>query len=92
MTERAEWVFDLCERIYGRRPSSATVARWKTVGKAGRKLRTVTICGRIMCRESDLRSFAEGPEFDEAPARVSDQVADRLHADAMRELDAVLGD
>lgn len=92
MSDRSEWIFDLCERVYGRRPSTTTVHRWRTKGKSGRRLRAVSICNRIMCRESDLRAFIEGPEFDEAPARVSDRVADRLHADAMRELDAVLGD
>lgn len=87
---RPEWIFDLVERVYGRRPSNATVHRWKSRGLRGRKLRTVVVCGRIQCTESDLREFVEGPEAA-SPARVSDRLADRMQAQAMAELDEILG-
>lgn len=88
--EKHEQVAALHERLYGCRPSYTTVSRWIKVGIGGRKLKAYRILARYHTTESRMREFVEGEPVVARPA-ISDRVVDRLHADAMAELDRVLG-
>ncbi len=92
-----EPVADICERLFGVRPTSVAVCRWHSIGKNGKRLRVAKVSGKILSKESYVIEYFEN--FDESngqsskpasqPKTRSEAARQKASDEANRQLDAM---
>ena len=55
-------VADICERIFGYRPSPVVVTRWHKTGRDGKLLRVAKVANRILSKDAYVIEFFENSD------------------------------
>jgi hypothetical protein len=83
-------IVDLCEELFGVRPSHATVSRYAHHKRGGKRLHVVKAGGRLLTTEEDLISYLTVRDEQETDANEERPLTQKAIAKAQRQAEMEL--